>query len=46
MEKKGILGEKSMSSDVEVGKPSMCQVVSRTSVGPELGFAGLTEDKL
>lgn len=46
MENKGIIGEKSRSSDVEVGKPKICQVVSRTSVSPQLGFAGLTEDKL
>lgn len=46
MEKKGILGKKSMSNDVEVGKFKMYQVISRTSVGPQLGFVRSTEGTL
>lgn len=46
MEKKGIRVKKSMSNDVEVGKLKMHQVVSRTSVGLQLGFVRSTEGKL
>lgn len=46
MAKKGILGKKIMSNDVEVGKLKMHQAVSRTSEGPQLGFVRSTEGKL